>query len=202
LPPGRELSPGLLSPYSASEETAPPFEPQLSRRHSHTRSAGDAQYFSIGNDYPIDMNGRGRLQRVKSEPTSRHNSPYKRPKAFPRAMGNARSISPGEVGIGPYNPTDGETEASSSSSPPGSAGRSVVATERIRAASSARRRNPAICKCHECGDTFTTNFARDRHMNSHTGERRFACTKPGCGQRFPTDSGRKRHERSKTLHTS
>ncbi|KAF7970575.1 hypothetical protein HWV62_23685 [Athelia sp. TMB] len=78
----------------------------------------------------------------------------------------------------------------------------VVATTKIIEAASNRRIHSARVLCNVCGDNFTTTFARDRHMVSHTGRRAFPCTKKGCHQKFSTDSGRKRHEKSPTLHKS
>lgn len=78
--------------------------------------------------------------------------------------------------------------------------RTTVATDKIREASYRRRTYSASIYCPICGDDFTTAFARDRHLVSHTGRRDFPCTIKGCRQRFSTDSGRKRHERSPTLH--
>lgn len=147
LPPVQDLSPGLLSPYSTTHEIGPPLQ-SLSRRHSHTRSAEDAQFFTIKSEFPNSGRERG-LQRVRSAPTSRQHSPYKRPKVLPDVTGNTRSISPGEYedqkanGSGMYYPTKAEPSASPSPSS-GSVGRSVVATDRIRAASTARRQNPAM----------------------------------------------------------
>lgn len=197
LSAGPNSSSGLLSPY----EMQPLDQPSLHRRHSHTRSAGDGQDFALGNEFTPGVDNRGRgLQRNKSAPTTRHHSPQKRFNKNLRAVNNTRSISPVDwkqaSGDGSYD----VAQLSPSSSI--SMGRDVVATERIRAASGARRLNPPICMCDICGDSFTTNFAKERHMNSHTGERRFPCTKPGCTQRFPTNSGRKRHEKSKTLHAA
>ncbi|KIM80464.1 hypothetical protein PILCRDRAFT_89697 [Piloderma croceum F 1598] len=180
--PGPNSSPRLLSPY----DIQPPAHPQLFRRHSHTRSAGDGQDFSLVTEFTPGVDGRGRgLQRNRSAPTSRHHTPLRRLNTGLRAINNARSISPGDweeaTGDEIYHPGNDVARASPPSST--SMGREIVATERIRAASSARRLNPVICTCDVCGDGFTTNFARDR-----------------CNQKFPTDSGRKRHEKSKTLH--
>lgn len=81
-------------------------------------------------------------------------------------------------------------------------GKKVVATPKIRIASRGRRIHAGNVVCQLCGDDFTTAFARDRHMVSHTGRRDFPCTMTGCHQRFSTTSGRKRHENSPTLHKS
>ncbi|KZP03924.1 hypothetical protein FIBSPDRAFT_904659 [Athelia psychrophila] len=81
-------------------------------------------------------------------------------------------------------------------------GKKVVATPKIRRASRGRRIHAGSVICKLCGDDFTTAFARDRHMVSHTGRRDFPCTMMGCRQRFLTASGRKRHEMSPTLHKS
>lgn len=76
----------------------------------------------------------------------------------------------------------------------------LVATTKIREASKNRRTHSAKVICSICHNDFTTTFARDRHMISHTTRRDYPCTKSGCNQRFSTDSGRKRHEKSPTLH--
>jgi len=196
----QEASPGLLSPHSFTHENAANnFQPQLQRRHSHSRSAGDKEYFGLVDRSSIAKYGRGRgHNRVKSAPTSRHNSPYQRID-MPKTVSNIRAISPtlAQQPCGPFYPS----KDLSGISPSDAAGKQV-ATERIRKASTDRRKYQPNCFCDECGDTFTTNFAKDRHMKSHTGERDYACTIVGCGQKFTTDSGRKRHEKSKTLHAT
>jgi len=186
----QEVSPGLLSPHSFMPEPKP-----LQRRHSHSRSMGDNIEFDLGDISPNSRLGRGH-QRTKSAPTSRHHSPYQR-FDIAKNVSNIRSISPTSVQqpCGPFYPS----KDLSPISPSDSVGKQV-ATERIRKASTDRRKYQPNCFCKECGDTFTTNFARDRHMKSHSGERDFVCTIRGCGQKFTTDSGRKRHEKSKTLH--
>jgi len=179
-------SPGLLSPNLFMENKP------LQRRHSHSRSAGDKGDLGLGDISPSARLGRGH-QRNKSAPTSRHQSPYQRFE-IAKNVSNIRSISPTAVQQ-PYYPN----KDLSPISPSDSVGKQV-ATERIRQASTGRRKYQPNCFCEECGDTFTTNFARDRHMKSHSGERNFVCSIPDCGQKFTTDSGRKRHEKSKTLH--
>jgi hypothetical protein len=144
--PGQNLSPQLLSPYSASNETQLPIQPQLYRRHSHTRSAGDGQNFGLGTEYSASVDGRGRgLQRVKSAPTSRQHSPYQHASRFLRDPSNTRSIGPGNnehaTGSGTCSPAD---VAPALPSPSDFIGKDIVATERIRAASSARRQNPPM----------------------------------------------------------
>ena len=141
--PGPNSSPGLLSPY----DMQPPLQPQLYRRHSHTRSAGDEQDFGLVNEFALGVdNHRRGLHRNKSAPTSRHHSPDIRLNKGLRAISNTRSISPGDweqaSGDGVYNPGNDVTQASPSSST--SMGRDIVATERIRAAISARRLNPVM----------------------------------------------------------
>jgi hypothetical protein len=145
-PDGNTISPGLLSPYSGSHDNAPRFQsPQPSRGHSHSRSAEDGRYFGL--EFPNAGRERG-LHRVRSAPTSRHHSPYKGPNVLHRAAGNARSISPEEAGpatgSGTYYPANGSSPTSPSPSSNGSMARNVVATERIRQASQARRHNPPM----------------------------------------------------------
>jgi hypothetical protein len=138
--PGPISSPRLLSPY----DIQPPA--QLHRRHSHTRSAGDGQDFSLVTEFTPGVDGRRRLQRNKSAPTSRNHSPLELLNKNLRAINNTRSISPGDweqaTGDGIYNPGNDVDQASPSSST--YTGRDVVATERIRAASNARRLNPVM----------------------------------------------------------
>jgi hypothetical protein len=146
----QELSPGLLSPYSGSNEAGFPLQSQLTQRrgHGHTRSAEDGQCFGFGDEFANGANGRGRgLQRVRSAPTSREHSRHKRSKQLPRTVNNSRSISPGQAsgsGSGTYYPADDGAQPSPSPSPSESVGRHMVATERILAASSARRLNPPM----------------------------------------------------------
>lgn len=125
----QEASPGLLSPHSFTHDNTNELQPQLHRRHSHTRSAGDNDFFSSGNAALSAKFGRGRgHQRVKSAPTSRHNSPYQR-FDIAKNVSNIRSISPGSVypnnELSPISPSD-------------TTGR--VASDKIRKASTDRRK--------------------------------------------------------------
>jgi hypothetical protein len=145
--PPQNSSPGLLSPYLPSSETRFPEQPHLQRRHSHSRSTEDAQQFRIEKDFSMGVDGRGYgLHRVNSAPTSRQQTPYNRPNKLARTTNDSRSISPLEVGraseSADYQPSNDVAQASPSSTE--YVGREVVATERIRAASTARRQNPPM----------------------------------------------------------
>ncbi len=50
-------------------------------------------------------------------------------------------------------------------------------------------------ECTICQKQFTRPSTLRTHMNSHTGERPFACTAPGCGWRFTVLSNLRRHMR-------
>lgn len=106
----------------------------------------------------------------------------------------------------PSAPSIQQPASSTSASGPSSGiiprtdGRSFVATTKIREAATRRRMHAASAICKICHSDFTTAYALNRHMISHTGRRDFPCAKEGCQQSFSTDSGRKRHEKSPTLH--
>ncbi|KAF8558137.1 hypothetical protein OG21DRAFT_1405728, partial [Imleria badia] len=75
-----------------------------------------------------------------------------------------------------------------------------VASKAMLEANSRRRRHPAQFQCTDCNQTFTALFSLKRHMQSHSGEKPFACRIPGCAQTFYNSSDCKRHEKSKKRH--
>ena len=50
-------------------------------------------------------------------------------------------------------------------------------------------------ECHLCHKRFTRPSTLRTHMNSHTGERPYACSATGCGWRFTVLSNLRRHMR-------
>ncbi|KAJ3299490.1 hypothetical protein HDU76_006295, partial [Blyttiomyces sp. JEL0837] len=59
----------------------------------------------------------------------------------------------------------------------------------------ARDPTPRRYLCSVCSKRFTRPSTLRTHMNSHTGERPFACPTPNCGWRFTVLSNLKRHMR-------
>ena len=48
-------------------------------------------------------------------------------------------------------------------------------------------------KCSDCDALMSTRFSLKRHKKKHTGERPFACDRPGCNKKFSEKSTLKRH---------
>lgn len=148
VPGAQENSPGLLSPNSSILDNEGSMQQPLQRRHSHSRSAGDMQYFKMEHGIPAGGSGRGRgHNRANSAPTSRHNSPYARALSVGGAASDVffETASPAvghtDQGHGYYNPSEEPSPISPSDSE-FSFGRRVVATDKIRQASMDRRKYP------------------------------------------------------------
>jgi hypothetical protein len=69
----------------------------------------------------------------------------------------------------------------------------TVGSDKIKKAASSRRVHQARFACDLCDATFTARHNLNNHMNSHTGEKPFACQ--WCDQRAVTQAVILRHER-------
>ena len=217
----------VSSPSEFSQEDSFPPTPPSSRGFDPSNLLPPFHDSAMDSDYDFDNSYRQHEQQSKTYPFETTNPPNLDPSYLsPRtAIQNIPQQQPyhadyrhtDQQTLWPGRYPDSDSGMSSSSyarrAPVGPDGSSrshhssteikkkiIVATPKIRAAASGRRIHPARLYCAICSHDFTTTFARDRHMISHSGRRDFPCTKPGCKQKFSTDSGRKRHEKSPTLH--
>ena len=198
----RDFTTANLHPSYRDDAVDPAFNPDLSHSQYGQQPSGHTAY--PPNLDPLYLSPRAAIQHMSQEQTY--------PAVFPNAEYEAYSPryyqnSDSEISMGAQAPRDTVGSASDDNAFSHDNGyirmwaeRTSVATDKIREASYRRRTYSASIYCPICGDDFTTAFARDRHLVSHTGRRDFPCTMRGCRQRFSTDSGRKRHERSPTLH--
>ncbi|EIN11573.1 hypothetical protein PUNSTDRAFT_124864 [Punctularia strigosozonata HHB-11173 SS5] len=73
-----------------------------------------------------------------------------------------------------------------------------IASQRVIAASEARRKNPPQWSCPICQQTFTTRTNCEDHMRAHSNQRPFKCD--DCEKAFARKHELKRHQR--TIHST